>query len=170
MSLTQCANTRIKVRKPRLFFKFWFVTAVNGGLSVFWKDPGLARLFGKAATKMPPTVYAWWTVRDMIHMLGAAVAPDYCEQRFKWTKDQWRVAQVTFPLAVQLITTPVHLLGLDYYNEKESTLSQRLARVRASYFGSVGIRMIRMFAPWSIGLLITRDLRDWLIDEPDSKH
>ncbi len=89
--------------------------------------------------------------------------PDYLEKRLGWTKDQWRAAQVTFPLAVQLITTPVHLLGLDFYNEQNSTLGARMARVRKAWIGSAGIRMIRMFAPWSLGLLINRDLRDWLI-------
>lgn len=51
-------------------------------------------------------------------------------RRFGLTKDQWRVAQLTCPMAVQLLTTPLHLMGLDLYNVPESTMRERLARVR----------------------------------------
>lgn len=161
---TYCKKTH-QTADHAAFLKFWGVFAVNGGLSVFWKDPGLAKLFGKSAAKMPPTVYATWALRDGVHMLGAAVAPDWCEQKFGWTKDQWRVAQVLFPMLVQIVTTPIHLMGLDLYNEPNSAIGERVARVAKSYAPSTGLRMIRMFAPWSLGLLICRDLREALIGD-----
>ncbi len=86
------------------------------------------------------------------------------EARYGWTKDQWRMAQVAFPLGIQLVTTPAHLMGLDYFNNQNSTMKERLARVGKAWFPSAGIRMIRMFAPWSLGLLINRDVRDWLLE------
>ena len=48
-------------------YKFWFVFAVNGGLSVFWKDPGLAKIFGSGPPKKTPkSVYAAWCARDVL--------------------------------------------------------------------------------------------------------
>lgn len=162
---TVCKETE-QTPEKEAFYKFWSVLAVNGGLSVFWKDPGLARLFGKSAgPAMPKTVYASWMLRDALHMVGATVLPDYCEQRFGWTKDQWRLAQLTFPLMTQLVTTPAHLLGLDLYNHPTSALSARLGRIRKNWLPSSGLRMIRMFAPWSLGLIINRDLRDYLLEK-----
>eukprot|EP00485_Elphidium_margaritaceum_P024296 CAMPEP_0202712924 /NCGR_PEP_ID=MMETSP1385-20130828/47569_1 /ASSEMBLY_ACC=CAM_ASM_000861 /TAXON_ID=933848 /ORGANISM="Elphidium margaritaceum" /LENGTH=273 /DNA_ID=CAMNT_0049373117 /DNA_START=41 /DNA_END=862 /DNA_ORIENTATION=- len=154
-------------------YKFWLVFAVNGGLSVFWKDPGLARIIrskyveNMAKTSGPVSMrmtYLCWMARDTVHIFGASVLPDYIEQKFHLSHKQWQLAQLTFPLMVQLLTTPMHLLGLDYYNHTSSdrTFMQRMTRVRADYLGAAGIRMIRMWAPWSIGLLINRELRDSL--------
>ena len=160
------------------FYKFWLVFAVNGGISVFWKDPGLARIVKEnvsstlkssvAATSGTPSMkltYLWWIGRDLTHMFGAAVFPDYCEEKFKWTHKQWQIAQLTFPVMTQLFTTPFHLMGLDYFNHQQGQgikYMDRLKRVRREYFGACGVRMIRMWAPWSIGLVINRELRDYL--------
>lgn len=153
------------------FIKFWFVFAVNGGLSVFWKDPGLAKIYGtKPPTNIPKQVYVAWACRDTLHMIGAAVLPDYCEEKFGWTKEQWRIAQLTFPLVTQCVTTPAHLFGLDYYNnisteDNKIKFFDRFNRVVKAWIPSTGIRMVRMFAPWSIGLLINRDLRELMLDK-----
>eukprot|EP00484_Ammonia_sp_Unknown_P011463 CAMPEP_0197052772 /NCGR_PEP_ID=MMETSP1384-20130603/27188_1 /TAXON_ID=29189 /ORGANISM="Ammonia sp." /LENGTH=256 /DNA_ID=CAMNT_0042485573 /DNA_START=107 /DNA_END=877 /DNA_ORIENTATION=+ len=165
------------------FYKFWLVFAVNGGLSVFWKDPGLARITKESVAKQlastanntaktaaAPSMkmtYAWWMTRDVVHMMGAAVLPDYVEDKFKLSHKQWQMAQLTFPLFTQLVTTPAHLMGLDYFNHQQSNgqsvkMIDRFTRVRKQYVGAVGVRMIRMWAPWSIGLLINRELRDYL--------
>eukprot|EP01084_Bolivina_argentea_P182256 314674_1 len=156
-------------------YKFWLVFAVNGGLSVFWKDPGLARVIKQnlaaemshtmKSTAQSPSMrltYAWWISRDTLHMIGAAVLPDYLEEKLGWSHKQWQMAQLTFPVFTQLVTTPCHLMGLDYYNHQSATIIDRLQRVRSQYLGAAGVRMIRMWAPWSIGLLINRELRDYL--------
>ena len=64
-------------------WKFWLVFAVNGGLSVFWKDPGLAKLFQPNTNNPKPTpraTFLSWVLRDTIHIIGAAVLPDYLEE------------------------------------------------------------------------------------------
>lgn len=152
---------------------FGLVFAVNGGLSVFWKDPGLARIFKTSAKTATPSnalrmTYFWWLTRDTAHILGASVLPDYLEKKFHLTHQQWQIAQLTCPLLTQLFTTPLHLLGVDYFNHynKEGIenirITDRLNRVRRTYRGAVIVRMVRMWAPWSIGLVINRELRDYL--------
>ena len=64
-------------------WKFWLVFAVNGGLSVFWKDPALAKIFANPGSKKGPTprnTFLSWIARDTIHVFGAAVLPDYLEE------------------------------------------------------------------------------------------
>eukprot|EP01084_Bolivina_argentea_P258019 434819_1 len=163
------------------FYKFWLVFAVNGGLSVFWKDPGLARIIKQniastiqssiqsGATSMKMT-YLCWLGRDTLHMFGAAVLPDYCEDKLHWTHKQWQMAQLTFPIFTQLVTTPCHLLGLDYFNNSNISIWERLINVKKGYIGAAGVRMIRMWAPWSIGLLINRELRDYLNGDDVHEH
>ena len=87
----------------------------------------------------------------MIDQIGAAVLPDYLEEKFRLTHRQWQFAQLTFPVFTQLVTTPCHLLGLDYFNHNtDSTMMERLSRVRKGYIGAVGVRMIRM---WYVGII-----------------
>jgi hypothetical protein len=160
---TLCTQTQ-QSNEATALYKFWGVFAVNGGLSVFWKDPGLARLFGKPSVKLGMPTYACWTGRDCLHMLGAVVLPDYLEIRLGWTKDQWRASQVAFPLIVQLVTTPLHLMGLDYANEPASPFRNRFSRVCKNWLPAAGLRALRMFPPWSLGLLINRDVREWLLE------
>lgn len=79
---TMCIQTN-QTAEATAFYKFWLVFAVNGGLSVFWKDPGLAKIFrnpnaNKRAT--PTATLASWVLRDIFHVTGAAVLPDYLEQ------------------------------------------------------------------------------------------
>ena len=52
---------------------------------------------------------------------------------------------------------------MDYYNNAESTMGERMGRVLAKTPGAASIRMLRMFAPWSIGMVINRDLKDYLL-------
>jgi len=162
---SMCVTTK-QSAQTTAFLKFWLVFAVNGGLSVFYKDPVLAKRFGnKPAAKLPTASYLWWAARDSLHIIGAVVLPDYLEKRYEWTHKQWQIAQVSFPLLVQFITTPCHLMGLDFYNQPQSSVWDRVNRTLKKAPSSISIRMVRMFAPWSIGLLINRDLRDYLLAE-----
>ena len=70
--------------------------------------------------------------------------------------------QVSFPLIVQLITTPCHLYGLDVYNEKSSSFGARMSRISGKYVSTVGLRMIRMFPPWSVGLVANREIGKYI--------
>jgi hypothetical protein len=66
---TICLETK-QSDEATAFYKFWLVFGVNGSLSVFWKDPGLARLFGTVKKATPRMTLATWAARDGTHMLG----------------------------------------------------------------------------------------------------
>lgn len=78
-----CSETK-QSAKATAFYKFWIVFVINGGICVFWKDPGLARIFQntniKRRRKTPKAALATWVLRDVMHVIGAAVLPDYLEQ------------------------------------------------------------------------------------------
>lgn len=112
---------------------------------------------------MPAISYFFWISRDVVHTMGAVVAPDYVEKRYQLTQEQWRYCQLSFPLLVQSLTTPCHLMGLDYYNQKESTLTARIGRTCVKWIPTMAIRCVRMFPPWSIGLLANREIRNYII-------
>eukprot|EP01083_Nonionella_stella_P165741 552268_1 len=128
------------------FIKFWTVFAVNGSLCVLWRDPQFAKIFGtKIPSAVPAISYFCWVSRDVFHALGAVVAPDYVEKKYSLTHEQWRYCQMSFPLLIQVATTPCHLLGLDFYNIKESTLGARVLRTAKASVPTFAIRCVRMF-------------------------
>jgi len=153
------------------FIKFWTVLGVNGSLCVFWRDPQFAKIFGsKAPTSVPALSYALWIGRDTIHTLGAVVAPDYVEKRYNLTPEQWRYCQLSFPLLVQSLTTPCHLMGLDYYNNPDSKVMARVGRTCQKWIPTMMLRCVRMFPPWSVGLVANKEIRNAILskfeDEP----
>merc|ERR1712083_27418 len=62
-------------------------------------------------------------------------------------------AQFGLPLLVQFVTTPIHLLGYDFYNNPVGTAADRIKFMQKDYFKNVSIRMVRMAPPWSIGTI-----------------
>eukprot|EP01083_Nonionella_stella_P083240 230090_1 len=150
------------------FIKFWTVFAVNGSLCVFWRDPQFAKIFGtKAPSRVPVVSYFFWFSRDVFHALGAVVAPDYVEKKYSLTTEQWRYCQLSFPLLIQVATTPCHLIGLDFYNIKESTLMARMGRTVKAWGPSFAVRCVRMFPPWSVGLVANRQIREYIMGHMD---
>eukprot|EP01084_Bolivina_argentea_P309857 536011_1 len=150
------------------FVKFWTVLAVNGSLCIFWRDPQFAKIFAtKPPSAVPALSYALWALRDVVHTMGAVVAPDYVEKRYSLTPEQWGYCQLSFPLIIQTLTTPCHLIGLDFYNFKESTFGARIGRTASQYVPSVAVRCVRMFPPWSIGLLANRKIRNYIMEGMD---
>jgi len=81
----------------------------------------------------------------------------------KYTGDEqsgYYAAQLALPLLLQTITTPIHLLGYDIYNNPNSSLGDRLRFMfKKDYVKNVSIRMLRMAPPWSLGTIGNRELR-----------
>ncbi|KUF96497.1 histone H3 [Phytophthora nicotianae] len=60
-------------------------------------------------------------------------------------------AQLVCPAAVQFVSTPLHLLGLDLYNNKGHAMSQRVGFIRREYVKSVLARIGRIGPAFGIG-------------------
>ncbi|POM67587.1 Hypothetical protein PHPALM_16384 [Phytophthora palmivora] len=60
-------------------------------------------------------------------------------------------AQLICPAAVQFLSTPLHLLGLDLYNNKGHTMTQRVSFVQREYVKSVLARVGRIGPAFGIG-------------------
>jgi len=64
------------------------------------------------------------------------------------------IAQLISPLAVQVLVTPLHLLGLDLYNREGLKLMERLKHVKVLYPHALALRMIRFLPAYGIGGVI----------------
>jgi len=145
-------------------FPKWATSFVVNTSTCIAKDRAFARLFGtKAAGATPMMSYMSWFARDIISMgVFFTLPPIVGKQIANIVGDEdkgYYIAQIVLPLAVQFITTPVHLVGYDFYNNPNNTVKQRFEFMGKDYFKNVSIRMVRMAPPWSFGTILNKELR-----------
>ncbi|RMZ87637.1 hypothetical protein DV736_g5145, partial [Chaetothyriales sp. CBS 134916] len=153
--------------------KFVATSAVNMTASVY-KDSQFARMFGLAATSssspaatIPKLTYALFAARDCLTIfasfnLPTIIAPKLLQlpasvqARFKplLSTEAGRIntAQFVAPSAIQIFSTPIHLLGLDLYN-RQAKLSVRArgARIMRDWGVSALARMGRIIPAFGVG-------------------
>ncbi len=74
------------------------------------------------------------------------------------------VSQLTAPCAMQLVSTPLHLYGLDIYNRAGTaaapiTTNDRVAFIQREYTKTALARMARIFPAFGIGGVTNKWLR-----------
>merc|ERR1712146_176326 len=84
-----------------------------------------------------------------------------------------KVAQLATPCAMQVVITPIHLMGLNLYNTPVATTSERLKAVAKTCPEATGVRMFRFFWAYGVGGLVNKSLnqraRDWTVETYASK-
>merc|ERR1719273_1491992 len=159
---SMCEHTNTDPAMPK-----WAASFVVNTSTCIAKDRAFAKLFGASApdpTKSMKMSYCAWLGRDLISMgVFFTLPPIVGKQIASITgneKNGYYAAQIALPLLVQTITTPIHLLGYDIYNNPGNTASQRIAFMQKDYWQNVSIRMVRMAPPWSIGTILNKELRE----------
>jgi len=143
------------------------------------KDVAFAKMFSKAAETaaevkraVPMTTYGTFLFRDALIIGAGFILPAMVAGGFKsngmekQTAD--KVAQLATPCAMQVVITPIHLLGLNLYNTPVATTSERLKAVAKTCPEATGVRMFRFFWAYGVGGLVNKSLnqraRDWTIE------
>lgn len=61
------------------------------------------------------------------------------------------MAQLSIPVLQQIIATPIHLLGLDLYNNPHSTAAERMVYLGSLYWNTLAMRMLRFLPAYGLG-------------------
>lgn len=71
------------------------------------------------------------------------------------------VAQFLAPASVQLLSTPLHLFGLDLYNREggRTSFADRLSKVRKDWLMSSFARMARIVPAFGVGGVVNTGVR-----------
>lgn len=150
--------------------KFLATSTANLSLCLY-KDSQFARLFGMTASRPVPGVsYALFAARDCMTVFASfnlppLIAPSIplSEAAEKYVS-RVSAAQFIAPAAVQLISTPLHLLGLDLYNRNQKTpFAERMAKVGKDWFGSALARMCRIVPAFGVGGVVNTGVRSRLM-------
>merc|ERR1712039_801069 len=79
-----------------------------------------------------------------------------------------KVAQLATPCCMQTVITPIHLFGLNLYNQPVATANERVRAVMKTYPETTGVRMFRFLWAYGVGGLVNKELnqraRDWTVE------
>lgn len=157
--------------------KFAATSAVNMGLCVY-KDSQFAKMFGSStgpAAKIPKISYALFACRDSLTIfasfnLPTIIAPRLAElppdvknkfSRILSTESgRTNTAQFLAPAAMQLFSTPIHLLGLDLYNRQGKIgFGERAIQVTKNWAVCSFARMGRIVPAFGVGGVVNSQMR-----------
>ena len=150
---------------------FFATIVVNGGLGIM-KDKYLAKMFGTGVGggSFPMASYASFLTRDAIligvSFVGAPlIAPTVQEFTGLSPVGADIVTQISVPACAQLLATPVHLVGLDFYNRPEVGGRERVVDAIRNSRGPIAIRMFRQGYVFGFGSLCVKYLTMFMLDD-----
>ncbi|KAK3678388.1 hypothetical protein LTR78_001685 [Recurvomyces mirabilis] len=146
--------------------KFAATSAANLSLCLY-KDSQFTKMFGTASARpIPPVTYALFAIRDSLTIYASFNVPPMLAPTLPLSEaaekyiSRASAAQFLAPAAVQLISTPFHLLGLDLYNRNGGTpFSDRLKKVRLDWMKSSIARMCRIVPAFGFGGVVNNGMR-----------
>lgn len=131
------------------------------------KDRNFARLFGTGAPRpVPLPSFILFSCRDAMTICFSFNVParltPYIPANGLMKPES--CAQFLAPAACQILSTPLHLLGLDLYNRGERLgWRQRLGAIRANYSQSTMARMCRIVPAFGFGGVANAEVRRTLM-------
>jgi hypothetical protein len=152
--------------------KFLASSVVNISLSVS-KDKAYARMFGKGSPRSTPlSSLSLFAIRDGMTVLASFSMPPIISSKLQASYGLSKlradtIAQLSSPLLVQILSTPLHLLGLDLYNRRQlesNQMTERMSFIKQEYFKTLLARWSRILPAFGIGGIINTRLRSTLND------
>ena len=151
--------------------KFLATSSVNLSLCLY-KDSQFTRIFANPTTPaatvsraVPMASYALFAVRDSMTVFASFNLPPLIAPLSKHVEEhvsKTNVAQFIAPAGIQLISTPLHLWGLDLYNrpaEHGLNWKERASRVGRDWLGSSLARMARIIPAFGVGGVVNARVR-----------
>ncbi|AEO60858.1 hypothetical protein MYCTH_2310539 [Thermothelomyces thermophilus ATCC 42464] len=155
--------------------KFAASSAANIGLCIY-KDQVFVRLFGPPGAAPRPVAlpsYALFALRDCMTifasfnvppLLGPVLSRRVGDEVQRFVSGQ-TMAQFAAPATLQLVSTPVHLWGLDVYNRPGATSwRDRWAVVRKNWAVSTAARICRIVPAFGVGGVVNYKVRRGLME------
>jgi hypothetical protein len=156
--------------------KFLATSTVNLS-GCLYKDARFTKFFGagggKGAVKkvVPKTSFALFALRDSMTMFASFNVPPLLAPVI----GSLNAAQMLAPASMQLLSTPLHLLGLDLYNRPKGpvgaasgvTIRDRWIIIKRDWLGASFARMGRIVPAYGIGGVVNSRVRRELMNKID---
>ncbi|KAL5119186.1 hypothetical protein ACEQ8H_002894 [Pleosporales sp. CAS-2024a] len=153
--------------------KFLATSSANLSLCLY-KDNKFTQLFGSTGPSraVPLPTFALFTMRDCLTIFASFNLPPllapkveaHMSESVQKYMSSASAAQFMTPAAVQLLSTPLHLLGLDLYNRPHVSGSERVARVARDWAKSSAARICRIVPAFGVGGVVnTKARKKWMM-------
>ena len=158
--------------------KFLATTSVNMSLCLY-KDSQFAKMFGPPSslagtvTRSVPTIsYALFAFRDSLTIFASFNLPPLVAPILPISNEVEKqvsrvsIAQFLAPAGIQLLSTPLHLWGLNLYNRpmgNGTPWRSRMAKVSKDWLGSSFARMGRIVPAFGVGGVLNARVRRSMI-------
>jgi hypothetical protein len=106
------------------------------------------------------TIFASFNVPPLL----APYIPDRLLPSFMHNIRKQSIAQFIAPASVQFLSTPLHLLGLNMYNDRRMPFRERLSVVRRAWMTSTFARIARIVPAFGVGGVVNTSLRRNLME------
>lgn len=132
-----------------------------------------SKISRSVSRSIPLATYSAFLIRDGLTIFGSFSLPGMVSA---WIPDSIAsreylkilIAQLGIPASIQLISTPIHLLGLDLYNRVGPLPSKdRLNRVSRDWIGASLLRMCRIIPAFGLGGFVNTEGRAFLQQQLD---
>ena len=140
-----------------------------------YKDSQFTRMFGPppsiagaAVRTVPAASYALFALRDSLTIFASFNLPPIIAPMLPLSKELEKLvsrasmAQFLAPAGIQLLSTPLHLWGLDLYNRPVGNgvgWRGRVRRVGRDWLGSSAARMGRIVPAFGVGGVVNSRVR-----------
>jgi hypothetical protein len=146
--------------------KFLGTTIANMTTCIF-KDRAFTRMFGTVAPKgLPLASYGMFVARDALTIGASFNMPDSIASEFQRrglildSDKAINAAQILCPAVVQLVSCPLHLFGLDYYNRPNVSAASRVGLISSLYIKTTITRIVRIAPAFGIGGIGNRIVKE----------
>lgn len=128
-------------------------SAVNIGM-MSYKDKEYSNLFGMARKNLPFLSYSLFSFGAMCTIYGNFGCKKYLTDKLdKYMSNDLSnlTSSLMVSMAAQTISTPFHILGMDYYQNPRNKMKDRLENIRKLYGSVCTGRIIRTIPAFGIG-------------------
>jgi hypothetical protein len=149
--------------------KFLATSTANMSLGLI-KDRNFARMFGTGTPRpVPLPSFVLFSIRDAMTIAFSFNVPAKLAPLMPNTPmmSSESLAQFVSPVSCQILSTPLHLYGLDLYNRggKGVGWRERLQAVRLNYLQSTLARMCRIIPAFGFGGVTNAKVRRSLMEK-----
>ncbi|KAJ5708090.1 hypothetical protein N7488_007891 [Penicillium malachiteum] len=136
--------------------------------------PKTVRSIGR--TRIPLATYSAFLLRDGLTIFGSFSLPAMFSANIPDSIASQEylkilIAQLAIPASIQLISTPIHLFGLDVYNRPQVLPTKdRISRISRDWISASLLRMCRIIPAFGIGGFVNTEGRLYLHEQLDERR
>jgi hypothetical protein len=152
-----CKKNNIDYKIPTLL-----ATSFVNILTISYKDMIYSKLLKNALVKFPIQSNMLLAVRDIMTINACFIWKkdliNYLDKYMMHNKSEI-IASIVLPSSIQIISTPIHILAIDIYENPNSTITKRYKNIKLFYKSVLFGRVMRAIPAFGVGSFINDMLR-----------